>query len=379
MLKATTIRGKLSLVLLVTVAALLLNGAAGFFLSRVMHSEVQHLYEEDVQPLEEVFKFYTAYSVQMVDAVQKYRDGIIDSTEAEGKIQQARTAAEEAWVLLAAHEFSEANQAVINRLKEQRQTADTAIDRAIRLIRAEDREGLDNASGSLYRSIDPMAQTSEALIQGKKEDALRSYEKSGTLFTTSSVGLAIFVTLILVFLGLFVRSISKSINRSVSALGKNLENIAAGDLETSALIQQKDELGKLSESVEEMRLQLQKQFATSAVYRAAVENASTNIMIADNDHNVIYMNGVIRGMFTRAEADIRKAMPFFSSEGIMGNSIHRYHKDPQRIKNILDNLRGNHFSTVEIGGRTFNQVFSPILDEKGNRLGIVVLSAFFET
>ncbi|MCB1303026.1 MAG: methyl-accepting chemotaxis protein, partial [Leptospiraceae bacterium] len=365
-----SIRGKLTLLLVLASGAILLNGLAGFYVSRTMHGEVENLFNNDVKPLTELFQFYTGYSVDSIESVQKFRDGALGSQESLGRLREAREKSNDSWASLKGRNDPATAQLLAD-LEKHRSAADEALDRAAQLIRAGDREQLTEEIPSLYRAIDPMAIAARKMIEERTADAHHSFDSSSEIFRYSSIALIILALAILIALGLFVLSLGNRINKSIVRVSENVQRIADGDLETSALDESRDELGVLSGYIDSMREQLQKQFQTAAVFRAAVENASTNIMIADNDHIVTYMNGIIRGMFARAEADIKKEMPFFSAGAIIGDTIHRYHKDPQRIRNILDNLRGNHFSTVHIGGRTFNQVFSPILDEKGNRMGIV--------
>lgn len=366
-----TIRGKLTLILLVSSLALLLNGAAGFLITGTMHNEVGNLYQGDVKPLKSVFKLHTAYSVAIVNALLGFENGSLDLTEAESRIAQATKSIEEADLEIQGLTFSDSDQALLNRLQEERSRADSALDRALRIMRQDDQEGLSAAISRVSSAVEPIQETANALIDSKGQAARNSFIASGRLFTISSIVLGALLLIILAALLAYIRYVARGINRGVKELSEGVARISDGDLETPVALKRKDELGSLGQAIDGMRQDLAKQMGTSAIFRSAVESASTNIMIADNDHNVVYMNGVIRGMFARAEVDIKKDMPFFSSESIMGNSIHRYHKDPQRIKGILENLRGNHFSTVEIGGRTFNQVFSPILDEKGQRIGIV--------
>jgi methyl-accepting chemotaxis protein len=82
--------------------------------------------------------------------------------------------------------------------------------------------------------------------------------------------------------------------------------------------------------------------------RAAVEAMNLN-------HN--RLNPMLRG------ADVRTAM---------GNSIHQFHKDPERVRNIfrgmIDGTISEHNTQLALGGVTFNLNFTPVRGTKGRIL-----------
>ncbi len=106
--------------------------------------------------------------------------------------------------------------------------------------------------------------------------------------------------------------------------------------------------------------------------KVALDNVSTNVMLADNDRKVIYMNKAIYRMFANAESDIKKDFSHFDSKNLIGFSIDRFHKQPELQKNILGTFTATHKAIISIGGRTFDLSANPIIDEKGDRLGSVV-------
>ncbi|TMN94090.1 PAS domain-containing protein, partial [Pseudoalteromonas sp. S407] len=50
--------------------------------------------------------------------------------------------------------------------------------------------------------------------------------------------------------------------------------------------------------------------------RRALDNVSTNTMIADNDHNIVYLNEAVVNMMRNAERDLRKDLPNFDSSNL---------------------------------------------------------------
>jgi methyl-accepting chemotaxis protein len=106
--------------------------------------------------------------------------------------------------------------------------------------------------------------------------------------------------------------------------------------------------------------------------RNALDNVGTNVMIADNERNIIYMNKSVVPMLTTAQDDIRKDLPNFDVNKLMGASIDGFHKHPEHQKQMLATFTSTHRAQIKLGGRTFALVASPIINERGERLGSVV-------
>ncbi len=106
--------------------------------------------------------------------------------------------------------------------------------------------------------------------------------------------------------------------------------------------------------------------------KIALDNCATNVMIADPDRNIIYMNKSIGDMLTTAEADIRKVLPNFNVSKLMGSNIDQFHKNPEHQKTMLGSFTSNHKAQIVVGARTFALSANPVMSDKGERLGSVV-------
>ncbi|SEP79418.1 methyl-accepting chemotaxis sensory transducer with Pas/Pac sensor [Solimonas aquatica] len=106
--------------------------------------------------------------------------------------------------------------------------------------------------------------------------------------------------------------------------------------------------------------------------RNALDNVTCNVMIADNERNIIYMNKSVVEMLTAAESDVRKELSNFSVARLMGASIDQFHKNPEHQSRLLAGLRQTHRAQINVGGRTFALTASPIFNKSGERLGATV-------
>jgi methyl-accepting chemotaxis protein len=104
----------------------------------------------------------------------------------------------------------------------------------------------------------------------------------------------------------------------------------------------------------------------------ALDSSSTNIMIADANRDIIYMNRSQLAMLKEAESDLRKVMPHFDTNDILGNSIDRFHKDPSHQKAVLEKITEAFVSEITVGRRHFRLTANPIVSKDNERLGTVV-------
>ena len=105
-----------------------------------------------------------------------------------------------------------------------------------------------------------------------------------------------------------------------------------------------------------------------------LEHAPINIMIADAEENIVFVNKVAREILTDVESELANYLPGFKVSEVMGGSIHRYHKNPDAIKSILNSLGPGDKRNGEItpGHFIFEHETRRILNKDGKHLGFVV-------
>jgi methyl-accepting chemotaxis protein len=104
----------------------------------------------------------------------------------------------------------------------------------------------------------------------------------------------------------------------------------------------------------------------------ALGSTSSNVMVADNDRTIIYMNKSVEKMLRGVEADLRRALPHFSVDKIIGSSMDIFHKNPAHQSHLLANLRETYIGNIVVAGCSFRLIANPIFSESGDRLGSVV-------
>ncbi|CCN73368.1 methyl-accepting chemotaxis protein [Vibrio nigripulchritudo] len=193
--------------------------------------------------------------------------------------------------------------------------------------------------------------------------------------------LAVFVVAIVVSIGvvyMLTNVVMRQLGKDPSELEQIANAISRGELDEKyderepegvfySMLKMRDSLRVGRDKEEEER----KIASVNARIKNALDNASSNVMIADRNYNVIYMNESILGMMKQAEQNIRSEVPDFSHQGLMNNPIDRYFQYFGAKKPMLDGLTQTFKDELVLGGRTFALVASPVVVDN-QRVGTVV-------
>ena len=108
-------------------------------------------------------------------------------------------------------------------------------------------------------------------------------------------------------------------------------------------------------------------FGSSKVSRmqtSSLNAITANIMIADADLNIRYMNEAVAGLLREAEPDLKKELPRFDFNKLVGSNIDIFHKNPSHQRNMLAALKTQHRATIWVGHRAFDLIVTPLLEGK---------------
>jgi len=163
------------------------------------------------------------------------------------------------------------------------------------------------------------------------------------------------------------------------AAAQAVETIASGDLSGTIAPGPADDVGALLATLGRLQARLRQQLDVerSAVaennrVRAALDKVEINVMIADADGQIIYMNEAVTELFRSKAAEIRKQMPQFDADKVLGANFDGFHKSRAVQRNMLGMLRGQHTSEMRLGEAALKIVAMPLFDRAGERLGTAV-------
>ena len=117
------------------------------------------------------------------------------------------------------------------------------------------------------------------------------------------------------------------------------------------------------------RAEQQRLLTESLRVKGALDASRTTALIVDETFTIVYANDSIVRLLRRHEAALQKDLPQFRADEVMGMCIDRMHKDPMRIRRLLQSLTQGYRSELKIGGRVFDQVVTPAKDRDGRTVG----------
>ncbi|MGF1752656.1 methyl-accepting chemotaxis protein [Vibrio makurazakiensis] len=103
---------------------------------------------------------------------------------------------------------------------------------------------------------------------------------------------------------------------------------------------------------------------------SAVEGMTTNLMMADQDGIIQYLNPSLSTLLRSRERDIQAALPSFDASNLIGKNIDIFHKNPAHQRGIIANPDRLPFSAdIKVGGLEFNLTCIAMRDAAGNYMG----------
>ncbi|MBI2383594.1 MAG: PAS domain-containing protein [Gammaproteobacteria bacterium] len=155
--------------------------------------------------------------------------------------------------------------------------------------------------------------------------------------------------------------------------------ISGGEYDNRVDIARDDEVGRVMQGLQAVQVkfgfemqEVQRQADAMARVQQGLDVAAVNVMVADQNLRIVYLNRALQEMLANAEADIRKDLPGFSAKDVLGGSVDRFHRNAAHQRDLLAKLQGAHRTRIALGGRFFDLVINPIAGRSGERLGYVV-------
>ncbi|AZZ90001.1 PAS domain-containing protein [Hahella sp. KA22] len=128
----------------------------------------------------------------------------------------------------------------------------------------------------------------------------------------------------------------------------------------------------MRDMLREQRERDQAQMVRMSRLQQAIETASVGLMVADEEFKITYMNPAVTRALKNAEPEIRKRLPQFEADKLIGECIDVFHKDPSHQRRLLTQLQKPHDARLQLGDAFFDLTAGTIRDEQGTILGFVV-------
>ncbi len=243
------------------------------------------------------------------------------------------------------------------------------------VVRAAGSSGQLSSNSELIESLTPLERRLRTALVGETGLLIQAREElNGTMTALADEANTLSSTLwILLVAGVLLTAAagviaSRAVLTPLSRLADMVVEIADGKVVDIPGLDRKDPLGQLARSLQLIVNSARESLRT----KAALDSCRTNVMVADENYDIVYVNETMREMLTSNEGNMRKDLPNFDAKTIVGTNIDDFHKNPAHQRGMLAHLRATTETSLDIGGRNFDLVVSPVLDNDQNRIGTVV-------
>lgn len=168
------------------------------------------------------------------------------------------------------------------------------------------------------------------------------------------------------------------VHRIKQAVG-SIDEIANGYLDKPMKTHGENYGGIINRRIKTMQIRLNAAHNDSVTqarrsYRmeSGLDNLKSNIMIADQNRTIVYMNPSLKAFLKGVEQDFKKVLPNFNADDLIGKNIDIFHKHPQHQIDILDKMTESYTAKIEVAGHQLQLVMAPICDGENNKIGTVV-------
>ena len=187
-------------------------------------------------------------------------------------------------------------------------------------------------------------------------------------------GLLVVITLVVVMVSISRRVLTQRIEGVLLTL----KSLSTGNYRNQIEVSANDELGQVLQGMETMQNRLgfevaetQRQADEMTRIKIGLDNVATNVRIADNNGTILYINHALQRTFERDTEVFLRHDASFNPQKMVGSNIGRLYDDPDAAVNRLRNLQATAQSQMKLGGRDYKVITTPVLNDKGDRLGSV--------
>jgi methyl-accepting chemotaxis protein len=106
--------------------------------------------------------------------------------------------------------------------------------------------------------------------------------------------------------------------------------------------------------------------------QTALDRAAVGIMLVDLSGTILYTNDFAKAIFRKQRAEIRRELPSFDPETIIGQSFDIFSRNSSQIRNMVKALEAPHTADIKFGGAVLRIIASPVQGADGRRQGTVV-------
>ncbi len=217
------------------------------------------------------------------------------------------------------------------------------------------------------------------LLDGRKaleQQAAQGQKEVQGVVSSASIISLVFGVLTLLVAAATAGLLGKMIRRPMEEMDETFANVLQGNYSNVIDITRNDEIGKALQGLQVLQTRMGFEMADTkrkademARIKVALDCVGTPVRIADPNGVVTYANKSLLDTLRRLEPELKKQNPKFSVDTFVGSCIGTLYADPDAALKRLAVLSSTVQTDMDIGGRSYRVVTSPVFTQSGERLG----------
>ncbi len=229
------VKTRLALLAISNIVILFILAIGSLISIRAIHRGLESVYNERVEPLQNLKVISDMYAVKVVDNVHKLRDGTSSWNKGKEEIKSAKDLINERWADYTSKVEADEEKRMIDKTRQKMQSLDRQIENLEKII---DKQNLNElqvfAKLELYPSVDPVTESISNLVDFQLKTANTLFKKAQDTYTSSLLLGIIVVVISLSVSGILNYNIILSLIRVVSEPNLIATQISGGAEEISS-------------------------------------------------------------------------------------------------------------------------------------------------
>ncbi len=170
----------------------------------------------------------------------------------------------------------------------------------------------------------------------------------------------------------------REIIRKLELSGSIFDRISQGHFDNRITVAGRDEIDGLLRRLKTMQERLKSDILeekrlsrSNARIKAALDSATTNVLLLDAAGTIIYANNAFRNHFRQCQQQICKTLPSFNVDTMIGAPIDSFNLPALNLQSLSGAIPGKEYR-LDLGELKFRYVVSRVHDENGEQSGIVM-------
>ncbi|MDG9925509.1 MULTISPECIES: methyl-accepting chemotaxis protein [unclassified Pseudomonas] len=377
MLNQLSVRSRLLLLALLPLAVLLGVMLLAASNAGRLNQSFEALFVDRMQPISQLKEVSDGYAVNMVDALHKYRAGLLDESALRQSVGEARQRVDQAWRTYTSTRLTAEESSRVERTRPLMARADLLVSELLGTSGDSLRgESADSFNRRLYTTFDPLSAELDGLVRLQLSEGDKLHQEEGEAYGSMKSSFIAIGVVALILVMLFGLLVSRSIIRPLEALCAVIGQVqSSSDLTLRAADQGDHELARTARAFNAMLVHFQQLIrhlgdSSTQLAAASEEMSAISAQVSDVASNQGQQTTMVATAVHQMSAAIQEvAQNALGMSHIANDARREAQQGTALVQANLESIQ-RLSQSVQQGAEVINRLHSQS-DEIGSVLGVI--------